>query len=354
MPGVEFWSGVGRWRAAEGAQRAEAAGWDGIGFGDSQNLQSDCYIAMALAAQATTTLKVSTGVTNPFTRHAAVTASAIATVQGLSGGRAHLGIGRGDSAMAHLGYAPASVPAFEKYLQQLRGYLRRESVPFDEDATLNSLELDQQPDGSRIEWLRESQATVPVHVAATGPRVIRAAALYADAITLAVGADPARLRWGMDVAHEARAEAGLAPEIPFGAYLLIVVHDDPGTAIQLAAGALSVFARFSVMHGRPLGPVSATEREALTQIHDSYDMTSHTLAASSQANLLTDELAHKFGVFGPSSYCVERLSELIDLGLERIHVVGAAGTTDPNEGQRAKQRFVEEVLPALRERFSDN
>ena len=42
------------------------------------------------------------------------------------------------------------------------------------------------------------------------------------------------------------------------------------------------------------------------------------------------------------------------LGLERIHVVGAAGTTDPNEGQRAKQRFVEEVLPALRERFSDN
>ena len=118
-------------------------------------------------------------------------------------------------------------------------------MPFNEDATLDALNLAQQPDGSRLEWLRESQATVPVDVAATGPRVIRAAALYADAVTLAVGADPARLRWGMDVAHEARAEAGLAPEIPFGAYIIVVAHDDPGSASRLAGGALSVFARFS-------------------------------------------------------------------------------------------------------------
>lgn len=354
MARVEFWSGVGRWNVRQNAQRAEALGWDGIRFGDSQNLQPDCYVALALAADATTTLKLGTGVTNPFTRHASVTASAIATIQGLSGGRAYLGIGRGDSAMAHLGYAPASVPVFEKYLQQLRGYLRRESVPFDEDATLDALNLDQQPEGSRIEWLRESQATVPVDVAATGPRVIRAAALYADAVTFAVGADPARLRWGMDVAHEARAEAGLAPEIPFGSYMIVVVHDDPRTASRLAGGALSVFARFSAMHGTVVGPTSATEREVLMRIHDGYDMTSHTRTASHQADLMTDEVAGTFGVFGPSSYCVERLSELIDLGLERIFVVGPTGDADASERTRARQRFVEEVLPALRERYSDD
>ncbi len=354
MPRVEFWSGVGRWNVRENARRAEAVGWDGIRFGDSQNLQPDCYVALGLAADATTTLKLGTGVTNPFTRHASVTASAIATIQGLSGGRAYLGIGRGDSAMAHLGYAPASVPAFEKYLQQLRGYLRRESVPFDEDATLDALNLDQQPEGSRIEWLRESQATVPVDVAATGPRVIRAAALYADAVTFAVGADPARLRWGMDVAHEARAEAGLAPEIPFGSYMIVVAHDDPRTASRLAGGALSVFARFSAMHGSVVGPTSAAGHDALMRLHDGYDMTSHTRTVSHQADLLTDEVAGTFGVFGPSSYCVERLSELIDLGLERIFVVGPTADADANEAPRARQRFVEEVLPALRERYSDD
>ena len=354
MPRCEFWSGVGRWNVGQNAQRAEADGWDGIRFGDSQNLQPDCYVALGLAADATTTLKLGTGVTNPFTRHASVTASAIATIQGLSGGRAYLGIGRGDSAMAHLGYAPASVPAFEKYLQQLRGYLRRESVPFDEDATLNELELAQQPEGSRIEWLRESQPTVPVDVAATGPRVIRAAALYADAVTFAVGADPARLRWGMDVAREARAEAGLEPEIPFGSYMIVVVHDDPETAGRLAGGALAVFARFSAMHGSIVGPTTASEREVLTRVQEGYDMTAHTRTASHQADLLTDEFAHEFGVFGPSSYCVERLSELIDLGLERIFFVGATGDADASERLRSRQRLVEEVLPALREKYKDD
>jgi hypothetical protein len=63
------------------AQWAEAAGFDGITIVDSQNLSGDCYIALAMAAAATTRIKLGTGVTNPFTRHPAVTAGAIATVQ---------------------------------------------------------------------------------------------------------------------------------------------------------------------------------------------------------------------------------------------------------------------------------
>ena len=42
---------------------------------------------MALAAQATSHLKLGTGVTNSYTRHPIVTATAIATVQAESGGR---------------------------------------------------------------------------------------------------------------------------------------------------------------------------------------------------------------------------------------------------------------------------
>ena len=69
------------------ARWAEAAGFDGITIVDSQNLSGDCYVALAMAAAATTRLKLGTGVTNPFTRYPAVTASAIATVQAVSDGR---------------------------------------------------------------------------------------------------------------------------------------------------------------------------------------------------------------------------------------------------------------------------
>ena len=98
------------------AQRAEADGFDGWFVVDSQNLAGDCYVALAQAAAATERIQLGTGVTNPFTRHPAVTASAIASVHAASGGRAVLGIGRGDSALAHLGLAPAPVPLFERYL----------------------------------------------------------------------------------------------------------------------------------------------------------------------------------------------------------------------------------------------
>ena len=90
------------------ARRVEQAGWDGLYFADTQCLSGDIYSAMCLAAKATTHLKIGTAVTNPVTRHPAVTASAIATVQVESAGRAVLGIGRGDSSLGYLGQKPAS------------------------------------------------------------------------------------------------------------------------------------------------------------------------------------------------------------------------------------------------------
>ena len=59
-----------------------------------------------------------TSVTNSVTRVAAATATSITSVDRVSGGRAVLGIGRGDSALAHLGRGPARLKQFETYLRQ--------------------------------------------------------------------------------------------------------------------------------------------------------------------------------------------------------------------------------------------
>ncbi|MBN9493998.1 LLM class flavin-dependent oxidoreductase [bacterium] len=346
---VEFWTtGVGIPHAsARRAQRAEADRYDGMTVVDSQNLSGDPYVALALAAQVTTTLRLGTGVTNPVTRHAAATASAIASVQGESGGRAVLGIGRGDSALAHLGLAPAPLPVFERYLHDLHAYLAREEVPFRDGATIDRLRLANQPTSSRIQWLRPGYPPVPIDVAATGPKVIAIAAREADQISFAVGADPKRLRWGIGVAREARERAGLDPgSIPFGAYVNVVVHEDVGVAVRMAEGGLSLFARFSAMHGRTNGPTTAEEQRVMTAIHDGYDMNRHSQAGSPQAALLTEEFAREFGIIGPASYCVERLNELIEIGLTRFVISGPAGGS--GEAAEAEQRFVHDVMPALR------
>ena len=61
---------------ASRAERAEQAGWAGLGVTDSQNLAGDAWIALGVAASATDRLELGTSVTNPVTRHPAVAAAA--------------------------------------------------------------------------------------------------------------------------------------------------------------------------------------------------------------------------------------------------------------------------------------
>ncbi len=355
---TEFWtSGVGMPRSAvRQARRAEDEGFDGIGLVDSQNLAGDPFIELALAAHNTSTIRLATAVTNPITRHPAAMATAIATVQAESDGRAVLGIGRGDSALAHLGLAPAPVPSFERYLARLQGYLRGDEVPFDveldgsgEVRAAETLQLAGGPTASRLRWLRSDAVKVPVDVAASGPKVIAAAARHAERITFAVGADHERIAWAIDVARQAASAAGRDPAtLSFGAYVPVYVHPDAAVARTNISGIVASFARFSVMHGSVQGPVSEAQRETLEAVHTNYDMGKHFTQGSPQSQFLTDEVIDRFGIAGPAGLCIERLGALIELGLEKVFVMGVGSGSDRVEADAARARLTGEVLPALR------
>jgi 5,10-methylenetetrahydromethanopterin reductase len=332
------------------AARAEAAGWDGMLVVDSQNLAGDPFVGLALAARATTSLRLGTGVTNPATRHPAATAAAIASVHAASGGRAVLGIGRGDSALAHLGLAPVGVGRLRDYVATVRAYLAGEPVPFDQLSThhqpgarpIADLGLADAPDTSRLHWLDASLPPVPVEVAATGPRVLDVAARGGDRVLLAVGADPARVGWAVDRVRAVDAD------VPIGAFVNVAVHDDLTTARSLAGGSTASFARFSAMDGRVRTPIDAAGAEVLDRVHGAYDMNAHTRAGSPQAAALSAEFVDRFAVVGPPGTCIERLRALAALGIDRFVVVGPAVDADPDAARRARRAFVTDVMPELR------
>jgi 5,10-methylenetetrahydromethanopterin reductase len=337
------WPGV----IERAARRAEAAGFDGLAVVDSQNLAGDPYAGLALAARETERLSLGTAVTNPVTRHPAVTAAAAVTLQVASQGRFVLGIGRGDSALAHLGRAPASVPTFERYLSVLGAYLHGDDVAFDElrfheavAPPVDALGLADAPATSRLHFLPPDLPRVPIEVAATGPRVLAAAARHADRVLLAVGADPERVRWGIDTARAAGAAS-------VGAFLNVVAHPDVAVARELASGGVATFARFSVMHGTVFGPADADQRDSLTAIHDAYDMTRHTQVGSPQAATLTADFIDRFAIVGTPDACIARLAELVGLGLGKLLVTGPTLGADADEARAARERFILEVLPAL-------
>jgi 5,10-methylenetetrahydromethanopterin reductase len=345
--------------AARTAQEAEAAGWDGLLVVDSQNLSGDPYVSLALAAVVTKRIGLGTGVTNSVTRHAAATATAITSVDRISSGRAVLGIGRGDSALAHLGRAPARLKQFERYLEQLQAYLAGDSVPFGEidiphefAPPMSELHLHDAPPDSRIGWItdgvRKGNAKVPVEVAASGPKVIAMSALHAERVMFTLGADVERLQWGIELAKKTRRDAGLDPDaITFGAYINMGCHTDIEKARGLVRGGLTTFARFSVMHGKANGPVSAKDRKQLETLVTNYDMKQHTRADSRQAGTLADDFVDRFAVVGSPERCVERLKSLAALGLDKVAISGGTRGASAEDAAVNRDLVAKHVLPDM-------
>jgi len=317
-------------KVATRAREAERWGFTGMLLADSQNLNADIWVELALAGAATSRLRLGPGVTNPVTRHPAVTASAAATLQAETDGRAVLGIGRGDSALAQIGRRPVPVGELEHALQVLQGYLRGDTVQLTEDVT------------STIRWLPSpGLPKVPVYVAATGPRTIAAAARHAEGVDLTVGAELERLRWATGAAR-----AAAPAELTIGAYLNVAVDPDPDAARELVRGSTAIFARFAT-EGAPPSGLSDVTRRGIERLSSGYDKEHHGEAGAAYAQLLDSEFIDRFAIAGTPEQVRRRLEAIAEAGIQRVIVVPGSLDADPHAVEQSNLRFVTEVLPAL-------
>ena len=317
-------------RVAELARQVEDRGFAGLLVADSQNLNADVWVELALAGAATDRIALGPGVTNPVTRHPAVTASAALTLQVETAGRAVLGIGRGDSALTQIGLRPVPAAELEQALLALQGYLRGEEVSLGGEV-------------SSLQWVAEAgQPKVPVVVAATGPRVIALAAKHAERIDFSAGAEPERLRWA---AETARAAAG-DRDVSLGAFLNVAVHPDRALARELVRGSTAIFARFAT-EGAPADGLSEVTREGIEQMSAGYEAAHHGQASASHAQQLEDDFIDRFAVVGPAEEVIERLAELALLGIDRVVMVPGSLDADPELVAESNARFTEQVLPQL-------
>jgi 5,10-methylenetetrahydromethanopterin reductase len=324
-------------RAAAVAQVIEGLGFDGLLFPDSQNLLPEVWGQLVLAAKATTRLRLGPGVTNSVTRDAAVTASAALSLQVESDGRALVGIGRGDSAVQRIGRREDPVAAFERHLVLLQAYLAGETV-----------DRDGQP--SRLEWhARAGVAKPPVMVAATGPRVIAAAARRADAVCFAVGADPDHIASVLERAREAARAGGRDPRaLRHGAFVNCVVHDDPAVARDGVRGSAATFARFSALPGSPLAALPPPLAAAARWLREHYDMREHTRTGVAHTAGIGDDFVDWFAVAGPASVARERLEALRALGLDFVWLIPGSSNMPRDVAAASLATLARDVVPLLR------
>ncbi len=281
---------------------AEELGYDQIWIGDSQLIWRELYVLLGAAAQATSRVLLGSGVTNPVTRVSAVTASAAATLQELSGGRLTLGIGNGFTSVATMGRRPATRAQMEQTVDEIRALCGGRRVPLESgDMRLMFGAPDKCP---------------PIAVAASGPKMLRLAGRIGDGVILArVAMEGDMLARMLACVHEGRREGGRAAA-PFRKFLSVSASVSEDAAKAVAAVRPHVAqAILKPLWG--LSPAAAAARDRMAESYDSYQ---HLNPDAPHADAVPDEVVPEYAVAGTPEQCIDKARRMFDRGIDQITI----------------------------------
>jgi len=293
-------------RSVELAKRAEANGFGHGWLFDSHVLWREPYPLLTLMSAATTAMRLGTCVTNPATRDVTVTASALATLNEITGGRMDLGIGRGDSARRVMGKKPTTVAYMEECCRVIRSLTAGEAVTLD---------------GTQIQMDWATHGPVPIWIAGYGPMALAAAGRVADGVILQL-ADPDIIRWCMGFVRAAAIDAGRDPDaVEVMAAAPVYVADDVAAARQKVRWFPALVGNHVVdlINKYPKDDLP----EALwkyVEKREGYDYHHHAEVGSDNAAFVSDEITDRFAIVGPASAHRERLAELRDAGVTQYNI----------------------------------
>ena len=306
----------------------------------------DPYMQLAVAAGQTSRIRLGLLLDNPVLHHPATSASSIATLDEISGGRAFLTFGIGDTAVRWLGLQPAPMAELKDATVLAKRLLAGEEV--DVGAIRPA----------RLQHARD----VPVWIAAGGPKTIEMAAGVADGVFLRVGRHPDNLRAAVTHIRCGAAAAGRNPDdVGIGLIFHTVTSDDPAdiraTTRSMAAGYYEYTPALFDIPGLPWNgpPVEALKRRVYPDFHHAPDL----VASGKLVDFLDDETADSFSLFGTAHDIARQLRRAVEItGRADIVVPHPVPMPKPGEpvaralssaaaGADYKTWFAAEVMPLL-------
>lgn len=318
------------------AARAEALGYDDVWLADERFFR-EVYATLSAFAQSTRRVRLGPCVTDPYSRHPALTAMAVATLDEIAGGRAVLGIGAGVSGLAELGIdSSRSATAIREGIDLIRRLLAGETVTVKGEISFQEGRLDFTP----------SRADIPIYVASQRPAGCRVAGRVADgAIMQGALAEPL-VRFLRDTVHGAALEAGRDPRrIELVARLNACIHDDrraardamrPTVVRSLAAqrNDFFTFVTAGLTVPRPL----ADRLRNLPYTHDPAPL-------RAIAPEVPDEFVDACTLTGPPSVVAAEVVRLARAGIAQVMIYPLAVD---GRLETTVERFQREVMPLVR------
>ncbi len=320
------------------AARAEALGYDDLWVADERFFR-DVYACLAACALTTRRIRLATGVTDPYSRHPALTAMAIATLDELSGGRAVLGLGAGVSGFRELGVdASRSAVAIREAVELIRRLLAGETVTVKgEVVAFHEGRLDFAP----------PRPAVPIYVASQRAAGCRVAGYLADgAIMQGCVAEPL-VRFFRETVTEGTRRAGRDPAaVELVARINVCVADDRRAArdvmrptiVRSLVAQRPDFFTFTTA-GLALPAALRDKVLALPYTHDPTPL-------KAVAPEVPDEFVDAVTLAGPPADVADGVLRLARAGITQLMVFPLAVD---GRIETTVERFAQEVMPHVRE-----
>jgi probable F420-dependent oxidoreductase len=278
-------------------------------------------------AQNTERMRLGTCVTNPATRDPSVTASVLAVLQVISGGRMDLGIGRGDSARRVMGKKPTTLEELERAAVLIRDLCEGREV--DHDGTR-----------IRLDWAPPHD--LPAWIAGYGPKALDVTGRVADGAIIQL-ADPSLVGWCIGLARAGAKKAGRNGDLRImsAAPAHVGKREEVRDRVRWFPALVSNHVVDLVRrYGESSLPADLT---AYVRDRPGYDYQHHAESGSSNAAFVDDESVDRFCVIGEVEDHIAKLRALAATGVTQFNIYLMSG-----DEESVLEAYGREIIPALK------
>ena len=282
---------------------------ESLGFGhlwltDSSLHARESYVYLTLATANSSRLRLGTAVTNPVTRHPAITAVAAATLDEVSGGRAILGIGAGDRPLLALGRKPCAPADLADAIKAIRALWSGDEV----SVIAPGFTLDH----AKLRF--GARPGLPIFVSASGARTLELAGGLADGVILLVGLFPDAITWALEhIDRGAQAGGRLRPHTALFAYGAI---SGDGRAALAAGRSIAAWFPQTAPH---LCRLAGLDEDIVNAVRASY-AGGEFQEAEAAASLLPDSFVRRMALAGDAHDAAEQIRDVLAADVDSVHV----------------------------------
>lgn len=269
----------------------------------------ECYSYLTLCALNTSRVRMGPCVTDPYTRHPAMTAMAMGTVDETAGGRAVLGIGAGASGLDAMGIARTKpVVALREAVELIRRLWRGEEVTLEgEVIRFVAGKLNFQP-----------RADIPIYIAGRGPKILELAGEIGDGAIIGALASSSTLGYAMSHIRKGQQRRGAARDLEVVLWLHTAISMD-GAAARDAVRRIVVGVLISSLPVLDdLGVALPADLRARVE-RITYGVQSAEMIEA--ARLVPDDVLEHFTMAGNGGFSRRKVEELARGGVTHIAVL---------------------------------